>query len=169
MKYFGAHVSACGRCRTTHPANAHAIGATAFALFTKNQRQWSAPSALTAGADRRLSARRATTYGYRPEQILPHDSYLINLGHPDDRGAGESRAQRFSMRRWQRCETAGTRPSELPSRQPPAKNHRGGEPRPDRRVDQHRPRQDPRGDGRDREHRRAGVEPRISGSNTSAI
>ena len=46
MKYFGAHVSAAGGVENA-PRNARAIGATAFALFTKNQRQWSAP-ALTA-------------------------------------------------------------------------------------------------------------------------
>ena len=47
MKYFGAHVSASGGADNA-PANAHAIGATAFALFTKNQRQWVAKP-LTAG------------------------------------------------------------------------------------------------------------------------
>ena len=77
MKYFGAHVSASGGADNA-PANAHAIGATAFALFTKNQRQWVAKP-LTAGE---IDAFRKAcdTYGYRPEQILPHDSYLINLG-----------------------------------------------------------------------------------------
>ena len=42
MKYFGAHVSAAGGVENA-PHNAKAIGATAFALFTKNQRQWIAP------------------------------------------------------------------------------------------------------------------------------
>ena len=81
MKYFGAHVSAAGGVENA-PRNARAIGATAFALFTKNQRQWSAP-ALTA---EQVAAFRAACdeCGYAPAQILPHDSYLINLGHPDD-------------------------------------------------------------------------------------
>ena len=39
MKYIGAHVSASGGVENA-PANAHKIGATGFALFTKNQRQW---------------------------------------------------------------------------------------------------------------------------------
>ena len=73
MKYFGAHVSAAGGVDNA-PANALAIGATAFALFTKNQRQWVAKP-LTAGE---IDAFRKAcdTCGYRPEQILPHDSYL---------------------------------------------------------------------------------------------
>lgn len=40
-KYIGAHVSASGGVENA-PLNAHEIGATAFALFTKNQRQWKA-------------------------------------------------------------------------------------------------------------------------------
>ena len=39
MKYIGAHVSASGGVEFA-PVNAHEIGANAFALFTKNQRQW---------------------------------------------------------------------------------------------------------------------------------
>ncbi len=79
MKYFGAHVSASGGVENA-PLNAHAIGAGAFAFFTKNQRQWqSAP--LTAQS---IDAFRenCTRYGFLPKHILPHDSYLINLGHP---------------------------------------------------------------------------------------
>lgn len=38
-KYIGAHVSASGGVEIA-PVNAHEIGANAFALFTKNQRQW---------------------------------------------------------------------------------------------------------------------------------
>ena len=41
MKYIGAHVSAQGGVENA-PVNAHEIGAKAFALFTKNQRQWMA-------------------------------------------------------------------------------------------------------------------------------
>lgn len=39
MKFIGAHVSAGGGVEQA-PGNAHEIGANAFALFTKNQRQW---------------------------------------------------------------------------------------------------------------------------------
>ena len=102
MKYFGAHVSASGGTDNA-PANAHAIGATAFALFTKNQRQWVAKP-LTAGE---IDAFRKAcdTYGYRPEQILPHDSYLINLGHPEKEALEKSRTA--FLDEMQRCELLG--------------------------------------------------------------
>lgn len=89
MKYIGAHVSASGSLANA-PKNAHEIGATAFALFTKNQRQWMAKP-LTA-AEIAEFKECCAKYGYGPQQILPHDSYLINLGNPTDEGLGKSRA-----------------------------------------------------------------------------
>lgn len=89
MKYFGAHISASGGVENA-PLNAAAIGANGFALFTKNQRQWtSAPLAAESIA---LFKERCAQLGFSPQSILPHDSYLINLGHPDDEGLGKSRA-----------------------------------------------------------------------------
>ena len=41
MNYLGAHVSSSGGLYNA-PLNAKAIGANAFAMFTKNQKQWSA-------------------------------------------------------------------------------------------------------------------------------
>ncbi len=79
-KYIGAHVSAAGGVENA-PLRAHEIGATAFALFTKNQRQWAAKP-LTESSIEQFKA-NCERYGYGPEQILPHNSYLINLGHPD--------------------------------------------------------------------------------------
>ena len=76
------------------------------------------------------------------------------------RGAARKIA-RSVPRRDAALRTAGPRPPEFPPRQPPAADHRAGEPRPDRRVDQYRARQDKRRDGRDREYRGAGFEPRI--------
>ncbi|MBP3482680.1 MAG: deoxyribonuclease IV [Alistipes sp.] len=102
MKYFGAHVSASGGLENA-PANAHAIGATAFALFTKNQRQWSAPPLTDTQAGRFRDA--CAQYGYTPEQILPHDSYLINLGHPEREGLEKSRAA--FIEEMSRCEALG--------------------------------------------------------------
>jgi len=80
MKYIGAHVSASGGVENA-PVNAMEIGASAFALFTKNQRQWKS-KALTGES---LSAFRENqrTAGISSDHILPHDSYLINLGNPD--------------------------------------------------------------------------------------
>lgn len=88
MKYIGAHVSASGGVANA-AIRASEIGATAFALFTKNQRQWRA-SPLT---DEVISEFKAACakYGYGPQQILPHDSYLINLGHPVEEALEKSR------------------------------------------------------------------------------
>ena len=102
MKYIGAHVSASGGVENA-PVNARAIGATGFALFTKNQRQWSAP-ALTA-AQCEAFRRACAECGYTASQILPHDSYLINLGHPDDDGLEKSRASFIGE--MSRCEALG--------------------------------------------------------------
>ena len=102
MKYFGAHVSASGGLENA-PANAHAIGATAFALFTKNQRQWSAPPLTDVQIDRFREA--CEQYGYKPAHILPHDSYLINLGHPEHEGLEKSRAA--FIEEMARCEALG--------------------------------------------------------------
>lgn len=79
-KFIGAHVSAAGGVAEA-PIRAHAIGATAFALFTKNQRQWHAKPLTPEQIQ--LFKTRCRQYGYGPNQILPHDSYLINLGHPE--------------------------------------------------------------------------------------
>jgi deoxyribonuclease-4 len=88
MKYIGAHVSAGGGVENA-PLNAKEIGARAFALFTKNQKQWNA-SPLT---DKSIDAfkKNCADYGFLPEMILPHDSYLINLGHPEEEGLTKSR------------------------------------------------------------------------------
>ena len=102
MKYFGAHVSAAGGVENA-PANAHAIGATGFALFTKNQRQWVAKPLATGEIDAFREA--CERYGYTPAQILPHDSYLINLGHPERDGLEKSRAA--FLDEMQRCEQLG--------------------------------------------------------------
>ena len=102
MKYIGAHVSAAGGVENT-PANAHGIGATGFALFTKNQRQWVAAPLTAAQIDAFRKA--CDKYGYTPAQILPHDSYLINLGHPEREALEKSRAA--FLDEMQRCEALG--------------------------------------------------------------
>ena len=102
MKYFGAHVSAAGGVENA-PANAHAIGAEGFALFTKNQRQWVAKPLAAGEIDAFREA--CERYGYTPAQILPHDSYLINLGHPEKEPLEKSRAA--FLDEMQRCELLG--------------------------------------------------------------
>lgn len=102
MKYVGAHVSAAGGVETA-PLNAAKINAKAFALFTKNQRQWKAKP-LTAESIESFQL-NCETLGYGPEQILPHDSYLINLGHPEAAGLEKSRAA--FLDEFKRCEQLG--------------------------------------------------------------
>ena len=95
-------MSAQGGVQNT-PLNAMAIGAHAFALFTKNQRQWKAKP-LT---EESISAFRENLHrsGIKPEHVLPHDSYLINLGHPET-GALEKSRTAF-IDEMQRCEQLG--------------------------------------------------------------
>ncbi|ADU96072.1 deoxyribonuclease IV [Thermovibrio ammonificans] len=79
-KFVGAHVSAAGGVHNA-PLNAQEIGARAFALFTKNQRQWRAKPLTEEVIGRfKENLRRV---GISPDHVLPHDSYLINLGHPE--------------------------------------------------------------------------------------
>ena len=80
MKFVGAHVSASGGVDNA-PLNAMKIGAKAFALFTKNQRQWVAkPLEKTMIESFKENLKLS---GVLPKHVLPHDSYLINLGHPE--------------------------------------------------------------------------------------
>jgi deoxyribonuclease-4 len=102
MKYVGAHVSAEGGVQNA-PLNAYAIGARAFALFTKNQRQWfSSPLTSSSIISFRSNCEK---YNYQPFQILPHDSYLINLGHPEKEPLEKSR--KSFMDEMKRCEQLG--------------------------------------------------------------
>ncbi len=102
MKYVGAHVSIRGGVENA-PLNAAAIGAKGFALFTKNQRQWHAPP-LTEESIAAFQTNRAA-HGYSPEMILPHDSYLINLGQPFPEKLELSR--RAFIDEMKRCEQLG--------------------------------------------------------------
>jgi deoxyribonuclease-4 len=80
MKYIGPHVSISGGLSNA-PLNAAEYGASGFAMFTKNQRQWFAPEITDEDSEAfRETCRRC---GFSPAQILPHDTYLINLGQPD--------------------------------------------------------------------------------------
>ena len=102
MKYVGAHVSAAGGVQNA-PLNARAIGARAFALFTKNQRQWQTKPLSTETID--AFKANLQQVGIGAEQVLPHDSYLINLGHPEKTALEKSRAA--FVDEMQRCEQLG--------------------------------------------------------------
>jgi deoxyribonuclease IV len=80
MKKIGAHVSISGGVQNA-PKNAHDIGAKAFAMFLKNQRQWVAKPY----EEETIAAFKSemSKYGFTADDVLPHDSYLINLGSPD--------------------------------------------------------------------------------------
>jgi len=81
MKYVGAHVSAGGGVENA-VKNAVEIGADGFALFTKNQRQWVAKPLSEKSINKFKEL--MDEHGFSAEGILPHDSYLINLGHPEE-------------------------------------------------------------------------------------
>jgi deoxyribonuclease-4 len=102
MKRIGAHVSASGGVENA-PINARKIGATAFALFTKNQRQWQARPLTQQSIDG--FKQNLETVGIAPEHVLPHDSYLINLGHPEAEALAKSR--NAFLDEMQRCEQLG--------------------------------------------------------------
>jgi len=80
VKLIGAHVSAAGGIEKA-PLNASEIGARAFAFFTKNQRQWKSPALTEPQAEAFREA--CAAHGFGPEAVLPHDTYLINMGSPD--------------------------------------------------------------------------------------
>ncbi|MCQ2283853.1 MAG: deoxyribonuclease IV [Bacteroidales bacterium] len=102
MKFIGPHVSASGGVENA-PLNAMAVGASAFALFTKNQRQWfSAPLTGKSIDDFKANCEKA---GISADYILPHDSYLINLGQPEAEALEKSRNS--FLEEMKRCEQLG--------------------------------------------------------------
>ena len=104
MKHIGAHVSASGGVENA-PVNAYEIGANALALFTKNQRQGFAPALSQSSIQ--LFKENCEKYGFDADYILPHDSYLINLGHPEEEGLQKSRES--FLGEMKRCEQLGLR------------------------------------------------------------
>jgi deoxyribonuclease-4 len=102
MKYVGAHVSIAGGVHNA-PLNAKTIGARSFAMFTKNQRQWSAkPLAAESIKEFRESCE---LFDFKPFQILPHDSYLINIGSPEEMMLKKARLA--FLDEMERCEMLG--------------------------------------------------------------
>jgi deoxyribonuclease-4 len=88
MKYIGAHVGVA-KGVSNAPINAHNIGAKSFALFTRNPSRWK--SAPISDKEAEKFKQNCALYGYDASQILPHDSYLINLGSPDEEKLAISR------------------------------------------------------------------------------
>lgn len=102
MKLLGAHVSA-GNGVSQAPINAHNIGARSFALFTRNPSRWQSKPISDKEAE--TFKENCIKYGYSANQILPHDSYLINLGAPDNEKLIMSREAFLDEMR--RCEQLG--------------------------------------------------------------
>lgn len=102
MKHIGPHVSASGGVFNA-PLNAHEVGASAFALFTKNQRQWFASALSEAEAEK--FRQTCSELGYSADYILPHDSYLINLGSPEEESLQKSRGS--FIEEMERCSQLG--------------------------------------------------------------
>lgn len=102
MKYIGAHVSTEGGVAGT-PIAASAIGAKAFALFTRNPSRWKSKEISQKEAE--LFRENCVKEGFNPSVILPHDSFLINLGSPDPAKLELSRAA--FLDELHRCEQLG--------------------------------------------------------------
>lgn len=102
MKRIGPHVSIAGGLQNA-PLNAQALGATAFGMFTKNQRRWDSKPLDAKTID--LFKKNLQSTGILPRYILPHDGYLINIGHPDN----DSREKSFNsfIDELQRCSMLG--------------------------------------------------------------
>ena len=101
-KFVGAHTSTSGGVFNAIK-NAEAIGAKAFALFTKNQKRWDAKPFDTKTLDTWFDALEKS--GILPKHILPHDSYLINLGNRDEQKLIKSRMAFIDE--LERCEILG--------------------------------------------------------------
>ena len=102
MKYIGAHVSTDGGVASA-PVHAAQLGAKAFAIFTRNPSRWK--SKEISGADAEAFRRNCQELGFLPKFILPHDSFLINLGSPDN--AKLKMSQEAFLDEMKRCEQLG--------------------------------------------------------------
>lgn len=85
------------------PGNASQIGAKAFAMFTRNPSRWKSEPLSPAEIDR--FKQNCEQSGYTAAHILPHDSYLINLGAKDPQKLFLSRMA--FLDEMQRCEQLG--------------------------------------------------------------
>lgn len=102
MKYIGAHISVTGGVSTA-PVSAAEMGMNAFALFTRNPTRWKSKAIPEKEAE--AFRENCTRLGFTPDVILPHDSYLINLGSPEPEKLAQSR-EAF-LDEMHRCEQLG--------------------------------------------------------------
>lgn len=78
--WIGIHVSSAGGVEQA-VLNARLHGCQSFALFLKQKMQWECPP--LAEDNVKLWKEWMVKYGYDTKKVLPHGSYLINLGNPD--------------------------------------------------------------------------------------
>ncbi|KAI0329667.1 AP endonuclease [Cubamyces sp. BRFM 1775] len=98
----GPHVSSAGGVENAI-INAASVGANAFAIFLKSQRKWES-NALKDESIAKFKE-RMKAFGYSPSHVLPHGSYLVNLGNPDS----DKREKSFAcfLDDLKRCEQLG--------------------------------------------------------------
>lgn len=101
-KLVGAHVSIAGGLHNA-VAEALAIGAKAFGLFLRSQRQWNSKPLEDKAAD--LFKEACAKANFSPHSILPHGIYLMNCGSPDEETLSKSRSTLVDE--LQRCEKLG--------------------------------------------------------------
>lgn len=102
MKFVGAHVSSENGVSNA-PEIAYDMGAKAFAIFTRNPSRWKSKAITALEAEKFKS--NCDKFGFKASQILPHDSFLINLGAPDAEKLAKSR-EAF-LDEFRRCEQLG--------------------------------------------------------------
>ena len=101
-KLIGAHVSISGGIQNA-VAEALAIGAKAFGLFLRSQRQWVSKPLEDKAAE--LFREACVQANFSPDAILPHGIYLMNCGSPEEETLGKSRATLVDELK--RCEKLG--------------------------------------------------------------
>ena len=102
MVWIGAHVSAAGGVANA-VKNAAEIGAHAFAFFTRSQRKWNSPALTPESIENFKNAMKE--HDFSPSQIVPHGSYLMNCGSPDETTLEKSR--NALLDEVERCEQLG--------------------------------------------------------------
>ncbi|XP_043198870.1 probable endonuclease 4 isoform X3 [Amphibalanus amphitrite] len=100
--YVGAHVSGAGGLWKA-VREAHDIGARSFALFLASQRTWNRKPLSEEDAVRFREAMQ--NYGYSGDLVVPHGSYLMNLGSPEPETRSKSCA--LLLDELQRCQKLG--------------------------------------------------------------
>ena len=101
-KFVGAHVSISGGLHNA-VSEALEIGAKAFGLFLRSQRQWVSKPLEDKAAERFRNA--CAEAQFSPHAILPHGIYLMNCGSPEEETLAKSRSTLVDELK--RCERLG--------------------------------------------------------------